>query len=248
MPVANTRARYAGGVQAEYDAITGQTCFASAPIWFDDDFIGGRGSVIPTIATPGEPWVKKIVGAGPPTVGSVANASGGVIQIALAATSEKEDAVFYFGDQLTFDATKALSFETRIQLPVLPSLAGVEATFGLHSAWIDGPDNASFYARCQANGSGAINLQTKDGVTTNSVASGLVMGTTDWHIFRIDMTDPNNIGFWIDGILVYQATPFSFKATGANAILQPYFSLYKPSGTGVGSMNVDYCQCWGNRV
>ena len=29
-------------------------------------------------------------------------------------------------------------------------------------------------------------------------------------------------------------------STGANAILQPYFSVYKPSGTGVATMDVDY--------
>ena len=247
MPIANTRARYAGGVQAEYDSITGQTCFASAPIWFDEDFIGARGSVFPTIATPGEPWIKKIVGAAPPTVSAI-NAAAGIVQIALTATAEKQDAILYFGDQLTFDVTKGFSFETRILLPVTPGAAGVAATFGMMSSWIDGPDNNAYYARFQANGSGAVNLQTKDGVTTGSASSGLTMATSDWHIFRIDMTDTSNIGFWIDGNVVYQASPFSFKAVGSNAILQPYFSMYKPSGTGVGTMQVDFCQCWGNRV
>jgi hypothetical protein len=36
------------------------------------------------------------------------------------------------------------------------------------------------------SGSGLVNVQTKDGVNTNSFASTLTFGTTDWHLSRVD--------------------------------------------------------------
>jgi hypothetical protein len=248
MAVANTRARYVAGVLTEFDSLTQETVFPSSPIFFDEDFIGARGTVFPATATPGEPWIKKIVGAAPPTVGAVSNAGAGIVQLALAATSEKEDAVLYFGDQLTFDVTKALSWEARVQMPVLPSVAGVEATFGIMSSWIDGPDNNTYYLRFNCSGSGLVRAQTKDGVNTNSANTSLTFGTADWHNFRIDASVLTGIIFYIDGAQVTLPSAFAFAAVAPNSVLQPYFSMYKPSGTGVGSMNVDVCKVWCNRV
>jgi hypothetical protein len=34
----------------------------------------------------------------------------------------------------------------------------------------------------------------------------------------------------------------SIAATGANAVLQPYFSEFKPSGAGTGTLDVDMVQ------
>jgi hypothetical protein len=50
----------------------------------------------------------------------------------------------------------------------------------------------------------------------------------------------------IDGALA-SANNMAFAATGANAILQPYMSCYKASGTGVGTMQIDMVQVAMNR-
>lgn len=250
-----------GNAQSEYDAATSETVNRYTTVVLDEDFIGPSHAAaggIPTSATVGYPWIQKTVKTGgSPTVAAISNASGGVIRCALDATSEKQEATLYAADVLNWDMTKSAIIEFRLSNHVLPSAAAVEMAFGLHSAWIDGPDNASFYADFQQLASGVVNFRTKDGVNTlsNAVTSwvastgvtytGMVVDT--FHIFRIDATDPTNVRFFIDGAEVSTKGQMSFAATGANAILQPYFSVYKASGVGVGTIDLDMVQVGMNR-
>jgi len=238
-----------GNSTAFYDVTTQETIVRMMPIVLDEDFIGaGHTAGIPAAGSPvaGYPWVKKIVGAGPPTVSLISNSAGGVLSCALTVTSEKEDAALYFNDSLCFDASKGLVFEARIAAAVLPTTL-VEMVFGLQSAWVDGPDNASYYMQFQMAASGLVNMRTKDGVNTVSASSGVTLAAGVNHIFRIDATDPTNVVFSIDGINTSTTGQFAFAATGANAILQAYASVYKASGVGVGTLNIDMIQVSANR-
>lgn len=229
-----------GNLQRFMDIATAETVALFQPCVLDWDFVEA-GAAIPAAGAPvaGDPWAKKFQGGGAPTVGILANIGGGIVAAALDATSEKQEATLYSNDQRTWDVTKGLFFEARAALSVLPSAAQVEAVLGLQSAWIDGPDNASFYLRFQALASGAINLQSKDGVNTFSLASGITLAAGVFHIFSIDATDPTNVIFAIDGAQVNGPNTISFAATGGNAILQPYGSVYKASGVGVGTLQID---------
>jgi hypothetical protein len=237
-----------GNAQSEFDYITGETVTRYQAVILDEDFIGPSHTAgIPTTATVGYPWIKKTVQTGgSPSVAPIANAAGGVIRNSIDATSEKQEATLYAADVLNWDMTKSAVFECRAKLSTLPSAAAVEAVWGLQSAWIDGPDNASYYAQFQAQASGAVNMRTKDGVNTVSNATGTTVLATDWHNYRIDATDPTNVLFFIDGALV-SANNMAFAATGSNAILQPYFSVYKASGTGTGAIDIDMVQVAMNR-
>ena len=240
-----------GNVRSFYDTNTAETLLRFNPIVIEDDFTGaGHTAGSPAAGSPvaGYAWVKKIVGSGPPTVAVVANSAGGVVACALTATSEKEDAALYMNDQLTYDVTKNLVYEARAAFSVLPSVAGVEMVFGLQSAWIDGPDNASYYLRFQANGSGAINCQSKDGVNTFSIASGVTLVAGAYHLFRIDASNLTDVAFYIDGTRVNATNSISFAATAPNSILQLYSSAYKASGTGVGTLNLDAISVGCDRV
>jgi hypothetical protein len=246
----STRSRYLAGTQAFYDPQQNyEHMMSMAPLFYDEEFLGGgkAGGTIPSSATAGSDWVKKIVGAAPPTVGGVANAGGGQVACALTSTSEKQDAALYWGDQKALDVTKNLVMEIRVQLSVLPSAAGVQAVWGLSSAWIDGPDNAGQYLEFGATASGAILLRSQDGTTQKSIASGITVLATDWHVYRIEAIDPTDIRFYIDGVQVSANNAVPFAATGSSAILQPYMSVYKPSGTGVATLTVDYFRSWQNR-
>jgi hypothetical protein len=250
-----------GDAQSEYDAATSETVTRYTTIVLDEDFVGPSHAAaggIPTAATVGYPWIQKTVKTGgSPSVAAISNASGGVIRCSIDATSEKQEATLYAADVLNWDMTKSAVIEFRLSNHVLPSAAAVEMAFGLHSAWIDGPDNASFYADFQQLANGTVNFRTKDGVQTlaNAVTSWVAAnGTTytgmvvdQFHIFRIDATDPTNVRFFIDGAEVSSKGQMSFAATGANAILQPYFTVYKASGTGVGTFDLDMVQCGMNR-
>ncbi len=237
-----------GDAQSEFDSATNETIVRYTAVTLDEDFTGPGFSALPTSATSGCAWIKKTVQTGgTPTVAPVANAGGGIIRLALDATSEKQEASLYAADVLNWDMTKSAIWEARISNHVLPSAAAVEMVFGLQSAWIDGPDNASFYAEFQQLASGVVNMRTKDGVQTLSNATGVTMVVDAFHIFRIDATDPTNVRFFIDGAEVSTSKQMSFAATGASAILQPYVSAYKASGTGVGSVDLDMIQLGMNR-
>lgn len=234
------------GFQTFYSKSTRETVHAMAPIQFYDDFLGGD-LVIPAAgaAESGIPWTKKIVGAGPPYVSkSAVLTAGGVAVCGLTATSEKQDAALFFDDKKNFDVTKGLVFEARAALLTLPSAAGVQAVFGVSSAWIDGPDNTAYYLEFGATASGAINIRKQDGVAQTSVASGVTLTASQYAIFKIDATDVTSVKFYIDGTQVGTA---SFGATGANAVVQPKFAMYKPSGTGLGVLGVDYVRIFQNR-
>lgn len=236
-----------GDAQSEFDAATGETLARFSTVILDEDFVGPSHTAgFPTTATVGYPWIKKTVQTGgSPSVAAIANAAGGIIRQSLDATSEKQEASLYAADVLNWDMTKSATFEARISNHVVPT-GVVEMVFGLHSAWIDGPDNASFYVRFQQLSSGVVNVQKKDGVATTSVAAvpAVTMAVDVFHIFRIDATDPTNVQFFIDNVQVGSA---NFGATGANAILQPYISVYKASGVGVGTIDIDMIQLGANR-
>src|SRR5581483_5939368 len=225
---ARVHARLNGGNQLEFhDQTTQELTWIASPLYFDDDFIGaGHTAGIPAAGAPaaGYPWVKKIVGVAPPTVALISNSGGGQVSCTLAATSEKEDAALYWNDSLSLDVTKGLVWQARVALSVLPSVAGVQAVWGMGSAWIDGPNNRSFYLSFGVSGNGNVLMQSQDGVTQNAIASGVTVNAGDFHNYRIDATDVTDIKFFIDGVRVSGNNQIAFAATGANAILQAYNS------------------------
>lgn len=215
-----------------------------------EDFLGAGALAIPAAgsAESGMDWVKKIVGAAPPTVAGVASAIGGQVACTLTSASQKQDAALYWGDQKGIDITRGIVFEGRIRMPVLPSAAEVQMAFGLFSDWIDGPDNNTCFVSVGALASGALNIKTFDGTTTISASSGVTLTASDWAIVRIDMTDLADVRVFIDGEQATATGQINFTATGTLAVLQPYAAMYKASGTGVGTLLVDYVRIWANRI
>ena len=233
-----------------YDQNTYETVARFQPCIVDEDFIGAGHSSIPAFGSPatGYPWVQKTVKTGgSPTVAVTANSAAGIVALALDATVEKQEATLYANDQKNWDVTKNLTFETRAAFAVLPT-ALVEMVFGLQSVWIDGPDNAAQYVRFQALASGLVNMQTKDGTNTFAASSGVTLAAGAYRVFRIDAADVTNVRFFIDGTEVSATSQFSFAATGASAVLQPYCSVYKASGTGLGTLAIDVIQASADRV
>lgn len=251
----STAAKYRNGIQTFYDpAQQFETVAPMAPLQFMEEFIGaGHTAGIPASGSPtaGYPWVKKIVGAAPPTVGLIANASGGQVQLALTATSEKQDAVLYWNDNLAIDVTKKAVWEARAALTVPPSAAGVQMVMGLAAAWIDGPDNNVKYLEFGATANANLLVRSQDGTTQSAIAASTagvpVSLDTGFHVFRIEVGDVTDVGFYFDGVRVNANNSIGYAATGANAILQPYFAVYKPSGTGVATLVVDKIDIWANR-
>jgi hypothetical protein len=215
------------------------------PIYFYDDFLGAY-TALPAGATPesGCTWATKIVGAG--TVALVADGATGIAQCALTNANQKQDAGLYWADDRRFLITQGVVFEARVKVSVLPTDVA-EAVWGLIGDWADGPDNITYSVFFTADGSGEIFCEKDDDNTNQSATSGVTVLTTDWKVYRIDCRDVTSIKFYINGARVASGTTFPYVATGANATLQPYFGPYKATGTGVGTIQVDYVRIWGNR-
>lgn len=252
-----TRDQYVAYIQRTYDDTTSETTNGGWPLQFGDDFVGGGHTAgIPAAGSPtaGYPWVKKIVGSGPPTVALDSNSVGGTISCTLTATSEAEEAGLYWNDSLSFDMTKFGMIEWRAKLTVLPTgVAG--AALGLGSGWVSG--GLLSFARYLAFGwaaSGALRIYALDGVQSAvNVAAAQIGGTaitsdTNMHLFRIDWSNQSDIAFYYDGNRVNALGSVTWTATaGANSIMQPWADAYKASGVGVGTLTVDKIDMFNSR-
>ena len=241
----STGSQYRNNTLTFHDRTTLESLLPVAPVVFADDFLGAY-TALPTSAESGMDWISKIVGAAPPTAAITADGANGILELALTATSEKQEATAYFGDQRQFSLEQGVVFECRAKISVLPT-GNAEAVFGLLGDWTDGADAATYSLFFTADGSGAIVCEMDDNATDRSTASGVTVLNTEWHIFRIEAFAVGDVRFYIDGAQVAVATTFAYAATGANAVLQPYLSMYKASGTGIGTIQIDYVRAWQNR-
>jgi hypothetical protein len=244
----STKAGWRGGVLSLYDSVTYETVAKCAPVQFYDDFLT-PSLVIPALGAleSGVAWCKKITGAAPPTVASVANTANGVILCHGTADVQKQDAGLYFGDQLVFNATTGLVFETRLKLAVVPTLHA-EAVWGIIGAWADGPDAIVYSAFFTADGSAEIFCEKDDDVTNQSVTSGITVLNTAWHIYKIDFTDVADVRFYIDGAQVASGTTFPWAATLGNSAVQPYLGIYKVGDdAGLADIQIDYVRLYQDR-
>ncbi|CAN2532542.1 hypothetical+protein [Methylocapsa aurea] len=250
-----TRSRWDAGSQIFFEDAKMETVAAMAPVQFSEEFIGaGHSAGFPTSATAGYAWIKKIVGAAPPTAALVANGAAGVAQLALTSTSEKQEATLYFADNLALDVTKKLQAEFTAALTVAPSAASVQAVFGLAQAWADGPDNIARYLEFGFTANNTLLLRSYDGTTFYSVIAALratptvaIAADANPHLYRIDASDLTDIGFYFDGNRVNAQGSVAWSASASNSKTQVYQSVYKPSGTGVATLQIDRVDVWANR-
>ena len=123
-----------------------------------------------------------------------------------------------------------------------------QLTWGLVGDWADGPDAITYSAFFTARASGLVYCDLDDNATDFDASSGVTAVNTDFLVCRIDFTDVTNVLFYINNARVATATTFAYAATGANATMQLFASAYKASGTGVGTLTIDYVRAWQNRT
>lgn len=243
-----TRARYHNQLEQRFESTTQETVSVpGAPVMFYDDFLGSS-LVIPAAgsAESGMPWVKKIVGSGPPTVAGVADATNGVVACTLTVDDEKQSAEVYFNDELQFSVVQGLVFEAKIKAAVLPTLLG-EMVIGLISSWADGLDSATYSVFFTLDGDGTIVCEKDDNASDQSASSGVTLTNADDAILRIDCSNVADIQFFVNGARVATGTTFSWAASAANSKVQPVVGCYKASGAGLGTLQVDYVRVWQKR-
>jgi hypothetical protein len=142
-------------------------------------------------------------------------------------------------------------WECRAALTVPPSVAGAQVVFGLAAAWINGPDNNAKYLEFGCTANANLLMRSQDGSAQNSIAASkagnVIALDTAFHVFRIDCNDVTDIGFYFDGDRVNARGSIGYTATGANAILQPYLSVYKTASASLGTLVLDKVDIWANR-
>ena len=152
------------------------------------------------------------------------------------------------GNNRNFDAGNGLIFETRVNFSVLPT-TGVTAVLGVANDHNLDKDTVTVAAWFRLDASGAIDVETDDTTNNNDdKTTGITAVAGTFNIFRIDMTTLTDVKFFIDGTRVTTGTTFDMSnMTAAEQQMQPYFSLDKATGTGVGTMQIDYVKIFSNR-
>jgi hypothetical protein len=251
-----TRADYRLGVLILSDGQTLEGTAYAHPLTFGDEFWGAKAAVPAAGAGGfGSPWVKKIVGAAPPTVAGASGVDTGTIVCALTSTSEAQEATLYFDDYVVFDTSKIGLCEWRARLTALPT--GVASAFvGVGSAWVGGPLNTARYAGFYWAGNGSLKIVSKDGSgnTYNFAAapiagSAIVTDITNFHTYRIEFGVGADLAFYVDGNRVNAVGSVVWSpSSAANAIAQPFSTVYKGTATtDVGTLTVEKLDMAANR-
>jgi hypothetical protein len=237
---------YDSGRQRFRDRDTKESIIWEYPLAFYDDFIGSS-LVVPAAgsAESGANWVKKITGAAPPTLAGVADGVNGLVKSTLTSASQAQDAAMYMNDELMFSIAQGAIVEMRVVVDVAPTGNAV-LSFGLQGAYAAGGSN--FRAGFEVIATNLLALcEVDDNATDTSASSGVTLVVGTYNIFRIDATTQTDIKFFIDDVPVATSTTFASAASAANSKMQPYFGLYKASGTGVGTATIDYVKVWQER-
>lgn len=243
-----TRCKYnwmGTGKQVFYDDSTFETLMNSYPKQFVEEFKGAAGG---SVFDGTMIWKVIEVGASTnPTVAVVADKDQFLLH--LSADNEAQDVVLYQNDNKTFDVGEGLIFETRVNMAVAPG-TGVTAVFGMCGDHNLDKDSNTEHAWFRFDASMACKVETDDTTNDNDdVATGVTAVAGTYNIFRIDFTDTSDVKFFIDGARVASGTTFDMSnLTASEQQMQPYFSLDKASGTGLGDINIDYVKIFSNRT
>lgn len=232
------------GHQVFYDGATFETLRSSHPVWFKDDFVGSAGGDIfdGTVT-----W--KVTDVGAATEAIVNDSSGGLFALTLTTANEAQDTILDHGDNRNFDAGNNLIFETRVNLAVSAG-TGVVQVWGVNNDHNLDKDASAAHAWFRCDASLAVKVETDDTTNNNDdVATGTTAVAGTFYIFRIDMQDLTDVKFYIDGVRVATTTTFDMSnLSAAEQQMQPYFAQDKATGTGVGTMQIDYVTLMSDRT
>lgn len=233
-----------------YNASTHETLrIEGAAYEFRDDF---DQSVIQTTAAGVKGWTVKDTGAA--TEALVANQGCGVVSLNLTNANEKQEAGLYLADALNFNLDKHVIFEARVAVHTTP-VNQAELYFGLANAYVEGPiieadAGPTIHALFAVDAGALTSTIHTDDTVNETAAGGVATGHTyvldTYYVFRIDVTDPAKVKFYINGARKAPTTTFNMSQ-GANVVVQPFFMAHKEAdgaGTGAGSLYIDYVKVW----
>lgn len=182
-------------------------------------------------------------GAGTPTASVTADDHS--VTLKLAANDEAESARMDFADQLVFNTEKKPYFEALATF-TRDGAAASNAIIGLATNYNSNPDSItkSAWFKIIDTGTAISCVIESDDNTTNTddqpTEFTIVSGTQ--YRFAIDFADLNNISFYINDTFVGKTS-----AGAMTGNLQPYFIVYKASGTSEAELKADLFRVESNR-
>jgi hypothetical protein len=191
-------------------------------------------------------WTKELLDVA--TIAHLAEACGWC-RCSLTNAHETQHAVLDCGAICTYELDYGLQFEARVRAHVLPTgtseiYVGMGETFNPGTIGAGSP--AATYALFTMVAGGAVSIYTNDGVTvTGPIATGYTQVADDIGTVRIDITNPANVKFYINGTRICRATTFNLSAVAAT--WQPMLGPWKDDDASLGVLDIDYVRIWQER-
>lgn len=209
-----------------------------------EDFLAAPGATLPV------PHAKDLHNNA--TGDYMADANGGIYQLATEATSSAESAQLTWGNQLMLDPTKGLVFEAKVRLNIPGATISTDERWAVglvsdHTNAEDSLDATTLNAWFRGEGANLNILIEGDDNTTNTddVDTTIDYADNAWMILKIDLTDLTKVKFSINDVPV--ATTISLAALVATNLLQPIFVYQRDAGTEVNLLEIDWYQVYYTR-
>ncbi len=247
--IANMRTTWENGNLYSWDVKTSRLVYKGpwlAPVSYYDDFLGA----VPVGATANDTkngW--GIVDVGAAASVSTVRQPNGVVRLALAITNEAEDAVLYWADQCAVDVDQGAIIEFYAGLSTLPTSTGTSIVMGIAGLHNLDKDTMTEGAWFRLQGTAALLVESDDTTNNNDdIATGVTVVAGTYYLFKIDFTMLTDVKFYVNNVQVGTATTFDMSNLSATeAVMQPYFSLDKPSGTGDPHLDMDWIRVTSDR-
>ena len=83
--------------------------------------------------------------------------------------------------------------------------------------------------------------------TLPMIGGAAITTDTNFHYYRISWENQADLAFFVDGNRVNTVGSVIWNPGASNAIFQPWHTVYKPSGTGVATINLDKLDAFNTR-
>jgi len=231
-----------------FERSTGQTIHVRAPIYFHDDF-GGADLVVPAAGSDesGCKWVKEIAGAG--TAVKQIDLEGGGIICATTAVTDTIIAGVCMDDINPYHPGVSVATQTGLQVEfriiyTCASVTNQDMFVGLigdyseSSTVLDSTERIGFFFDAALTPL----CVSEDGTNSGSATSGQLFVTAVAHVLRIDLTDPTDCKFYIDGVRKAAGTTFTMEDITTER-LQPFFGVFNNGTAGSNAVTVACTDC-----
>jgi hypothetical protein len=245
-----TVSRFVGNRLNFVDIDTGrETVLPLAPLYFYEDFLGPYFQKYVSGENTTAQWstVETNLNTG---MAVVADAVGGVLQATMDSDNNAERGVLYFGDNQAISLYYGCVFEARVQIAVATT-GNTEVLIGLASDDSSTADDIATNAwfKLAVSGPTALLWETDDGTTDDDDNAAQTVAASTWYVLKIDASDTSTtreVRFYVNGSLVGSGYVAAIDLATEGKV-QPYIAIQKASGTGVGTLYVDYVRVWGER-